>query len=224
MYNIKILTDNLINVTLSVISSKVNFNEIISGKYIELAKKLGVRSIGIMPELVNVGRATENKALSMEINEIVSVVNYVKSIKDFDININGAPIFKKKLTNTMEYPSCSRGINSLFVSYDGTVSVCTGFKEIEYSKYIMGNYFVDNFDSIFDKYKNISKERLDSYKHIKGVCSICTLNPYCAGWCRVNSYSIYKDINAPSPLCQKLYENHLFPKEFINQNNEYVEI
>lgn len=222
--NIKLLRDNNIKVTLSVISSKANYNEIVSGKYIELAKKLGVRSIGIMPEFVNVGRASENKDLTIGINEILNIVDYVKSIKNFDININGAPIFKKNLINTKEYPSCSRGINSLFVSYDGIISVCTGFKEIGYSRYILGNYFIDNFNSIFDKYNNISEERLDSYKHIKGVCSICTLNPYCAGWCRVNSYSIYKDINAPSPLCQKLYENNLFPKEFINQNKEYIEL
>lgn len=52
-----------------------------------------------------------------------------------------------------------------------------------------------------------------------GVCGACRLNELCCGACRIAAYDILGSFDGPYPLCQALYEQGVFPKEYLTGFN-----
>lgn len=228
--NIMLLRKYNIQVTMATTLSKYNYDEIISGKLIELANRLKVNVFGVSPCLVKVGRAIENWDISPTVEQSLKVIEYLldeqKKGHPFRISIGAPPIFTGvKTTDELQpyLPKCRRGINSCSITSDGLMAVCTDFIEVDYDVYKLGNVLTDSIEHIWKNANHVREERLSSVYNVKGVCSICIYKKRCGGSCRADAYSTYKDINAPYPFCQHLYENGQFPQNKIDSTAQYIE-
>ncbi|SHJ30449.1 radical SAM/SPASM domain-containing protein [Lutispora thermophila] len=225
--NIKLLRKNNIQVIVAMVLNRYNVGDIYDGSMFKLCEDLDVNVLAITPTVIGVGNAKKNSDDFLSPFEIDKVINYINDFnktysKNLIINVSAPPsvtretsVYKKKR------PRCRRGTNSFSIRPNGDVFVCSDFMEVGYNTYELGNILIDDISDIKSKLSKIKQEKMEIFSKIKGVCSICKELEYCGGACRADAYATYHDINAPYPLCQKLYENGLFPQEKINKEVTY---
>ncbi|MCK4260247.1 MAG: radical SAM protein [Halanaerobiales bacterium] len=229
--NIILLRKHNIPIIISTTATIHNYEEILSGQLIELAKKLDINILGVSPHFIQVGRATENMDNQLTDHQILKLIDYLNQEKEknypFKIHIGAPPALTGETTLKhldLALPRCRRGINSCSITSEGLVAVCTDFVQVNYDKYKLGNVLENNLETIWKNAKQIREERINSIGTLKGVCTICKHVIHCGGACRADAYAFYKDINAPYPLCQRLYENNKFPKDSLNKDAKYIPI
>ncbi len=103
---------------------------------------------------------------------------------------------------------------------DGSISICINFViKSDGSKdpsAIAGNIKYQRLkeiflrSSLFEMIRNLRRE-----SPYEGICSKCVFRKYCAPGCIAYAYRYYGRITAPNPMCQRLYEMNLFPRELI---------
>lgn len=100
--------------------------------------------------------------------------------------------------------------NRLAVMPDGQVSLCG--VGISAPEMIMGNIAVSSLEEIWNNstvMKLISDNIAD---RLEGVCKICIHKKNCMGYCRAFPILQTHNLYAPYHICQKAFEENLFPK------------
>lgn len=105
----------------------------------------------------------------------------------------------------------------LGVEANGDVAPCDGF--FNFKEMILGNIREHPLDDIWENSPQLKKIRKINPEDLTGVCKICTFRGYCAGGCRASAYNIYRDMTAPDPICQSIYEAGLFPKDCLQKQS-----
>jgi radical SAM protein with 4Fe4S-binding SPASM domain len=107
---------------------------------------------------------------------------------------------------------CGWGFTMAGINPDGQLGIChraNNGSALVIQESILGNNFkLSDYwfgHQLFRELRDIDE------KNIKGVCSNCKYNAYCKGHCRLAAFTAYKDMHAPYPVCQELYEEGLFP-------------
>lgn len=106
--------------------------------------------------------------------------------------------------------SCGWGNNVIGILSTGDISMCSA--SYDDPQMIGGNAFEEDLIDIWahgDFFRNL---REIGKGQVKGVCSNCVFYSVCKGVCRMSSYSHYKEVDAPYPLCQEIYNRGAFPK------------
>lgn len=230
--NIKKMTDCGINVVIAMVLNRRNIADIYDNSMINLCNKLNVKALGITPTVIMVSEAKKNKEMFLTAKEAYDAIRFVEENKKnypegLRIKMSAPPALVQDESISFirkVRPRCRRGTNSFSVRPDGKVYICSDFAEVENGEYYLGNILEDSIDSIIDKMIKVDNARTDNYENIKGVCSICKELPYCWGACRADAYSQFKDMNAPYPFCQALYECNEFPQIKIDNEKEYKPI
>lgn len=100
--------------------------------------------------------------------------------------------------------------NLLGILADGSVSFCgMGYR---YSQYVLGKLEEVDLADLWRDHPVLAEIRRVIPDQLEGICSNCILKRTCQGACRSNAFDLYGSITAPSPHCQELYEEGLFPR------------
>jgi len=112
-----------------------------------------------------------------------------------------------------QFDMCCSYPNIMGIGADGKVAPCDGF--LNWERYISGNVNMESIKEIWIRMQNSSYIIPRDSLEIEGICSQCIFLESCGGNCRADSVAYYGRINAPYPICQKLHEKGLFPKECL---------
>ena len=223
------LTESSANVVISMVVNSENVCDIYNGSMFKLADSLNVASLGISPYPIEVNHRTIQSGMELSASEALKLVNFIHSC-DFsnitpNISISAPPSITKERTlrsdDSVSRPKCRRGSNSFAIRPNGDVVICNDFAEFGLRSAIIGNILINEIESIMSKMKEVQQKIMENSAKIKGVCSICVHFRRCMGSCRAHSYSLYDELDAPHPWCQKLYELGMFDIDSIDANKNY---
>ena len=210
---------NFKNVTIATCLMRENYDQI--NKIIDIVVEYEADIYSLVLLLV-AGRANSeldvtSQELKLAINDLFSA--YRKYKGKFKLAENSiippalVPADLREEGLHKQFEVCCAFPNIIGIEANGDVAPCDGF--FTFTEYIAGNIRESSVLNIWERSNVFSKlselNRLD----IKGVCSKCIFLSTCAGSCRASAYAYYKDIHAPFPTCQKLYEEGLFPPDCI---------
>ena len=203
--NIKELRDSGIPLTCSMSIHRGNVDEL--DAFVDMAQDLGQVRLLLYLEL---GRAKELDT-KFTLQESIDLIKRMNSFLKENPRIN-SNLPMALLDFDVLFHACHAGRDSLAVLPDGSVSFCA------YCTYddnmIAGNIRESSLEElwknglIFNQCRNIES-------CLEGVCGRCIFKNYCQGCCRAWAYDMYDSLYAPYPLCQTLYEEGLFPEEYL---------
>lgn len=95
------------------------------------------------------------------------------------------------------------------IEANGDVAPCDGF--FGQPGFVAGNVRKQPLKTLFESSPAFQRVRgLDS-PNLTGVCRMCRYRDFCGGGCRASAYVCARRIDAPDPMCDKLYRANLFP-------------
>jgi len=205
--NIKLLVNNKINTILCMTCHKGNINFI--EKYYELAKKLQVNEVRIIP-LKLIGNAKIKNLIPSTVSEILKKCSSI-FIKNNEYQKFSQTDTLSILLNTCYYSekrlSCGSGTQTLLIDADGSIYPCLN---INFDFLKIGNIKDPNFSFDHD-WKNSNK--LIDFRHNISVdnklseCYNCNINNWCLGGCHGETYKLKKSL-LPKPYnCQDLKQS-----------------
>ncbi|MCK4259609.1 MAG: radical SAM protein [Halanaerobiales bacterium] len=210
---IKQIRETAKGVTITVLATifKDNFN-IMDELASYVIEDLGV-AIKMNP-CTEVGRASRDnfKKKLLSPNELFTFYEKVHTI---------ANKYPKKMTvilpfifyknNSELHLSCCEAKEIIGLMPGGNVSLC-GIGVIN-DRTIWGNVNDEDILSIVEN----SNELIDKFKNYEysGVCQRCMFKKCCANVCPAYALEAYGSFTASYPVCQMLYDNGLFPEEYL---------
>jgi len=223
MKGIKILKENDIPIEIISAIYKKNIDEL--ENIVEFVLTLPKKSFLKINPISSMGRA---KKMAQN-NELLGIGDMFELIKKVDEKI--LPYFKNIVIdlppsffplNLIAINLCSGGkcnfLNLLGILANGDISFCgMGYSS---RKLIFGNIKQLNLKSIFEENRLLNSVRKKISQHkFMGICNKCVMKFSCKGGCRAIAYDAYDSMLAPSPLCELLYKDGLFPKTRLIENN-----
>ncbi len=178
----------------------------------DLCQHLGVKAVKINP-IVPLGRGEQLEADGslLHIKEILDLVHYVQEDLDSSYDFRAAihlPCAFLPLSKIGDSPQCPFK-NLLSVLANGNISFCgLGYSAQDWK---MGNIKDTNLRTLWETNETLNYIREKLPGCLEGVCQICLMKKFCGGGCRALAFSQYGSFTAPSPFCQALYKNGLFP-------------
>lgn len=165
------------------------------------------------------GRASQDDVLSVE--ELCDVLSqladyHIQKSHGIELNIMVPPaIVPRQLAGTKfgkgyicEFPY------SIAVDPNGNCAICDGLLNLSDFRSMSVRHNEDYADGLHQC--DASKQWLNtSPEKLSGVCSQCCFVNFCCGGCRVDAYVNTGDVYASDPLCQRYYDNGLFPSEYL---------
>lgn len=210
IYNVK-------NITIGTCITKYNIREISQILQFVINKKIEKFAIMLLlPE----GRA--NREMDVEIHDLVNEMGkfwetYENNKIEFQFASNSVlppVLIPKRLRDKgihEQFLMCCSYPNLFGIGASGEVAPCDGF--LNWESFKGGNVRDHSINELWETMYTNSDIIPNDVTHIEGICSKCIYLQECCGNCRADSISYYGDITAPYPVCQKLFDNNLFPKE-----------
>ncbi len=216
--NITYLRSKNIPIRLNALILKTNMHEI--DDYLNFAKKTGVIFRPLM-RLIDSGRATNLKSIALEPKDIRHILEkiflFIENGNEKLVTLYLPPALIPPKYIKFKY-LCDWG-NFIGVSANGNIGLCPaayGIDELmgnHISEIINGKTPINNI-GIASQYKKFNCNQLT------GICKKCVAREYCRGGCRVDAYLTYGSTTAPDPICQKFYDQHLFPQYALEQEKK----
>jgi len=217
--NINFLLRNNFKVRITTVLTKENLNEI--KDIIKYCIKSNMEH-RLLPIITEGGRGSTCEARNLALTPR-HVINYIKKKylpiykkykqknkhKSLSVDLPRAILPKEIET----FSRCAWGTNMVGVNHMGEICLCHYVTDEK--PYIAGKINKKNLANLWFNTKVFKNIRKINWKTLKGICSNCIYVKQCRGLCRLLTFQKYKNIYAPYPLCQELYENGLFPKENI---------
>ena len=162
----------------------------------------------IMPE----GRTKQNIHYILDkefFRKLPSLIRRINVEMGKDIKFNVPHIFAPLTTSFL---ACTVGREICGLLPNGDISVCgAGINKKELA---VGNALTDDISDIWVNSPVFLTLRKDAFA-LKGVCGNCIFAKYCAGHCRAFAYVVFGELDAPYPVCQRLYNQGMFPKKYL---------
>ncbi|MDY6855151.1 MAG: radical SAM protein [Thermodesulfobacteriota bacterium] len=188
---------------------------------LRIADDFKVKSVKINP-IQPIGRGQDfiDKEGYLSICELLDISDELKKGRrqDFSGDIHfSLPLAFKPLSEIIDkkYSLC-RIFHILGLLPNGYISFC-GIGNIEQSA-IIGNIFSDRIDDLWQNAPLLLELRKRLPSKLKGICSYCIFKAVCLGECRASAYNMTGDLMAPFWICQKAYEEGLFPQSRLNMS------
>lgn len=96
---------------------------------------------------------------------------------------------------------------------DGSISTC-GIAIIN-TRAVLGNIRTHSIADVWRDSPVMCELRNRNQVKYKGVCGMCMFQDACANRCPAYAFDVFGSFDGPYPVCQRLYEDGLFPSEFI---------
>jgi len=202
--------------TVTTTANRMNLNSI--PRLIDLVVSLGITKHRTLLNIHPLGSATNNMDLAIISNEMEQLVSTLLRTRHFQsgrayctLPPALTPLHMLKSVRTCEWGKSVIGLLS-----NGDISMCSA--SYGDSALIASNVFEDDILDIWQNAALFAKLRKISGGRVDGICGNCVLYPACRGMCRMSSYSHYRELDAPYPLCQHAYNQGKFPSyALLNQ-------
>jgi cyclic pyranopterin phosphate synthase len=203
--NIEFLRDSGLSVVCSMTIHRGNMNEL--DDFVNLTQNLGTARLLLY---IEVGRA-RNMDSKLTTQEMVQLIKKMNALMEENPKISSNLPFAL-LDPDVSYYACKAGRESLALLPDGSVSFCA-YSAFE-KDMVAGNIKETSLEEILENGEIFQQfHKIES--SLQGVCKLCIFKKYCQGSCRAWAYDAYGSLFAPYPLCQRLYEEGFFPKEYL---------
>jgi radical SAM protein with 4Fe4S-binding SPASM domain len=185
----------------------------------ELARSLGASQHKLILTLQNLGRGRAvRKDGQAGLSEILALLERLPAQEFWDYGWDPEPTRTTRLMTTLppalqppdaKIQTCGWGKEFLSVLADGSVALCHGLYGIDEA--VAGNVRDESLEDIWLRSELFGQARRWTGRDLAGVCGNCRLQDECRGLCRASAIGTYRDLKAPYPMCQELYEEGLFP-------------
>lgn len=204
--NVRFLLDAGIELVCSMSIHKGNLGEL--DDFVDLVQQMdGYIRLLVYTEL---GRA-QNLERKFTMKEITDISKRISDIlkKNAKVSSNIPPAL---LDGDAPFEVCAAGRESAVLLPNGDISFCA--YTLSAHKPPAGNIGEHSLKEIWESAPMFQLlQGIES--RLEKVCSACIFRNYCQGSCRAWAYDTYESLTAPYPLCQKVYEEGLFPEEFL---------
>jgi AdoMet-dependent heme synthase len=228
MKNLDLLESLGFSYSVSSVLHKRNINEIPEMvDYFIFKKEIQYR---VVPHISKIGRGAleETRLIAMDNREVLDFLYtvylplYIKAKHKRLEKLMTIDLPKAILPKEINvFPACGFGFTIAGVNPEGNLAVCHRSKHGS-ALAINSSTIHKNFNlshnwfghKLFKTIRDIDESNL------KGICSNCKFNEHCRGYCRISAFEVYKDIYAPYPVCQEMYEDGLFPLSSLNNKRK----
>jgi len=107
--------------------------------------------------------------------------------------------------------SCNLGLYAIGILPDLRLTLCYRSVNLATKKTLLEADLNSLLQESFIK----SMRTIYTTARYKGVCDLCAFKELCCGACRIAAYDILGSMDSPYPICQKLYEQGIFPEVFL---------
>jgi radical SAM protein with 4Fe4S-binding SPASM domain len=189
----------------------------------ELARELGATQHKLILTLHNLGRGrTERKHGQVAMHDVLALLRRLPAQEFWDYGWNPEPTRVTRLMTTLppalqplgsSITTCGWSKSFLSVLSNGSVALCHGLYDVDEA--IAGNIRSDSLKAIWERSELFEETRRWSGSALKGICGNCKVRDQCRGLCRASAVGLYRDLKAPYPMCQTLYDEGLFPEQML---------
>jgi radical SAM protein with 4Fe4S-binding SPASM domain len=189
----------------------------------ELARSLGATQHKLILTLHNLGRARATRGdAQVGLRQIFELLERLPPQEFWDYGWDPGPTRDTRLMTTLppalqapgvEITTCGWSKSFLSVLANGSVALCHGLYDIEEA--VAGNVRTDSLEDIWLRSALFTETRGWSGDMLSGICGNCRVRDVCRGLCRASAIGEFRDIRAPYPMCQALYEEGLFPEAML---------
>jgi len=152
------------------------------------------------------------------------IVNILRKYKDTGINFthNIPPaLLPKDLWSLMRPQLCGWGRDLIGVLPNLDIGVCG---DIQDNRLTFGNIKKRSIIEVLSSSKLAWKLAKMTQKDKRGVCRYCLAWKICRGFCLVESFYYYGELEAPGVLCQEFYNNTMFPNYALEEETPKGEL
>lgn len=196
---IKTLINKKFYIILSINSSEHNFQE--TKQFLNIATELKVNECRIIP-LKKIGKYKDYRA--PDYREIINTLSNIINKQPAYIKLLGRDIFSilEQLISHNEHKAyCSSGKGQVYLSPDGTIYPCIGYK-IEAFK--CGNIKETSFDEIWENSPILNRIRQEHSIQSCPQCTRCVIKYWCGGGCRAESFINTDSRTQPALSCSSI--------------------
>ena len=163
---------------------------------VQLVADAGLRTLrfsGIVP----IGRASSGAFLRSMNYSLEQLVSFLSYLEGYDSSKTGVTLrFDHGFGPLERNFKCVAGVESFYVSYDGSVYACPSLIMPEF---LCGNLYKESLKDIL-RHPNMLKSHVPA-KKIGGRCAKCSYVEHCKGACRGVAYASSGDLHAECPNC-----------------------
>jgi radical SAM protein with 4Fe4S-binding SPASM domain len=199
----------------------------------DLVRSLGASQHKLILTLQNLGRGRDIRAQAeASLDEMFAVIESLPAQEFWDYGWDPEPSRETRLMTTLPpafqpagTPTVTCGWSQSFLAVlaDGSVALCHGLYGVEEA--IAGNLRSTPLAEIWERSTLFQTTRAWSGDALSGICGNCVVRHECRGLCRASAIGRYRDLAAPYPTCQQLFDAGLFPQEMIEdptRDSSYV--
>jgi radical SAM protein with 4Fe4S-binding SPASM domain len=199
----------------------------------ELVRSLGASQHKLILTMQNLGRGRHMRAQAeASLGEMFAAIESLPTQEFWDYGWDPAPTRETRLMTTLPpafQPSgapvvtCGWSQSFLAVLADGSVALCQGLYDVDEA--IAGNLRSASLAEIWESSTLFRTTRAWSGDELSGICGNCVVRHECRGLCRATAIGLYRDLTAPYPICQRLFDAGLFPEQMIEdpaRDSSYV--
>jgi radical SAM protein with 4Fe4S-binding SPASM domain len=189
----------------------------------ELARSLGASQHKLILTLHNLGRARASRGEAQAgLHDLFALLERLPPQEFWDYGWDPDASRDTRLMTTLppalqppgaEITTCGWGRSFLSVLANGSVALCHGLYDIEEA--VAGDLRTDSLQDIWESSALFTETRRWSGDALSGICGNCKVRDTCRGLCRASAIGEYRDVRAPYPMCQQLYEQGLFPQTML---------
>lgn len=206
---IKYLRERGINVSITSVIGASSDIAAVDG-IVELARSLGVERIKLNP-IMNIGRAygKEKSFYSISPLKMLEIRSRYVSYKDIEVCLMMPCAYNIDLVSPEKsrLHSCDC-LSLLSILPDGDVGLCGEARFLP--EFHFGNCYGTSLQEIWNYSNQLAVLRDTVPSKLTGVCGKCVIRHICKGSCRVEGFMSGGSLDAPSYICQYMYDRHLF--------------
>jgi radical SAM protein with 4Fe4S-binding SPASM domain len=199
----------------------------------DLVRELGASQHKLILTMQNLGRGRHIRAeAEASLEEMFTAIDSLPPQEFWDYGWDPAPSRETQLMTTLPpafqpvgtpLVTCGWSQSFLAILADGSVALCHGLYDIDEG--IAGNVRSDSLAEIWESSTLFRTTRSWSGDDLSGICGNCVVRHECRGLCRASAIGLYRDVAAPYPTCQRLFDAGLFPEHMIEdrtRDSSYV--
>ncbi len=201
-------------IAVQVIMSLVRDNAADIEGLVEMAQRLGARSVKINPVTpVGRGGSLKDQGQTLPVEELLALCAWVEGELAASYGIDTfftVPSALKPISHLFDGRNAQCYIlNIIGILAGGDISIC-GIGREERSL-TMGNIRTDDLAQVWKSSHVLGRLREIVPRRMEGICGRCFMAGICLGSCRADAYVLSGSLSAPHWVCEEAYEKGLFP-------------
>jgi radical SAM protein with 4Fe4S-binding SPASM domain len=186
-----------------------------------LSQRLGASQLKLILSVHDLGRGREMQDESITPDELFALVDRLPPQRFWDYQWSPERSRETVLMTTLppafqpagHAVTCGWGTSYAAVLANGDVAICHGMYELDEAK--AGNVRQRSLADLWLSSTLFTQTRSWQAGDLLGVCGNCVVADSCRGLCRASAIAHYRDLRAPYPLCQTLYQAGRFPAAML---------